>query len=342
MKYFKIILGSIIAIFTTTTFFEMAANEKGAALYGALTGYVIIMGLCIWLIYSAVNKRKVSQKRMNKNTLKKLREAKESGIISEKEYEEKRINIVSNQTTTPKKSKITLKKLKQLRSEGILTQEEYNEKITHLNENRFEENKSISQINKILIIIGKIVAIIVAVIFVIAAIIKILEIGKPTPFEDKEDADLPEKTNYTQKNAKQPYETNKTKFVYIVMDASLPTLKVDEIRAYADPFKDYNYFCDVQWNQQFYVTDVVEIKNYDLDEKYKLIDNARNNLRRQFSSMKINFFNDINRCPDVERREELRESDYAPKIKISKAYIYDSYSKAWENKELKNDIRSGI
>jgi len=68
MKVFKLVFGLILGIAAIVTILGMLGEEQGAGLGGALTGFVIIMAIAIWLIFSAI---KGFEKQSLKNTEKK-------------------------------------------------------------------------------------------------------------------------------------------------------------------------------------------------------------------------------------------------------------------------------
>ena len=81
MKVFKLVFGLILGIAAIVTILGMLGEEQGAGLGGALTGFVILMGIAIWLIFSAI---KGFEKQSLENTKK-------------EEYEELRMQDQSNQ-----------------------------------------------------------------------------------------------------------------------------------------------------------------------------------------------------------------------------------------------------
>lgn len=56
MKYIKIIAGAVLCIASIVTLSSMLGEEHGAGLGGALTGFILLMGIGIWLIYSGAKK----------------------------------------------------------------------------------------------------------------------------------------------------------------------------------------------------------------------------------------------------------------------------------------------
>lgn len=58
MQTVKIILGVILAIASINVIITMSAEEKGAGLAGAITGFLILASIAGWLIYSGTKKSK--------------------------------------------------------------------------------------------------------------------------------------------------------------------------------------------------------------------------------------------------------------------------------------------
>ena len=146
MKTIKVIIGIIIAFFSTKTIFEMYNEESGAGLFGAFSGYIIFMAIAIWLIYSgskdevtkvknvnlenAANSAKNYDK--NRTDIDNLKDLKEKGILTEEEYNQKANKIEAEKAEQKLKSSTEYKQLKSLLDSGILSQEEFGKKVVLL------------------------------------------------------------------------------------------------------------------------------------------------------------------------------------------------------------------
>jgi hypothetical protein len=136
MKTFKNIVAVVLILFGTITIIQMSSEESGSGFFGAFTGYIVIIGLSIWLLYSA-NKKKQSPKdfkvlsndNYSKDNISSLRELREKDILTAKEYEEKleKIQMVEFEETLKKSDEYS--KLKSLHENGILSKSEFEEKI---------------------------------------------------------------------------------------------------------------------------------------------------------------------------------------------------------------------
>lgn len=116
MKTIKLISGIIIGFFSTTTIIEMFNEERGASLYGAITGYIILMIFSVWLVFSGSRESKSSNLKVNKNEKDSLVEQSKDKLLTH--------------------SKENLKKL---RDSNLLTQEEYDSKLSQITNKDFEE-----------------------------------------------------------------------------------------------------------------------------------------------------------------------------------------------------------
>lgn len=150
MKTIKVIIGIIIAFFSTKTIFEMYNEESGAGLFGAFSGYIIFMAIAIWLIYSgskdevtkvknvnlenAANSAKNYDK--NRTDIDNLKDLKEKGILTEEEYNQKANKIESEKKEENLKNSQEYKQLKSLFDNGVLTKEEFESKIKRLSTNK--------------------------------------------------------------------------------------------------------------------------------------------------------------------------------------------------------------
>lgn len=156
MKTVKVIIGLVVGFFATTTMFQMFFEESGAGLYGAVTGYVIIMTICIWLVYSgSKNKEVMVQETVNKQEsdniykqITNLKHLRDEGILTEEEYSQKQETISKSNLDNELKNSDDYKKLKELYESGILTKEEFNEKtetlrlkLANLRQKQKEEEK---------------------------------------------------------------------------------------------------------------------------------------------------------------------------------------------------------
>ena len=56
MRILKIIVGAILGIASLATVIQVAGEESGAGLFGALIGFILLGGLSVWLIYSGLKK----------------------------------------------------------------------------------------------------------------------------------------------------------------------------------------------------------------------------------------------------------------------------------------------
>lgn len=137
MKTVKVIIGLVVGFFATTTMFQMFSEESGAGLYGAVTGYVIIMAICIWLVYSGSKNKEVMVqetviKQESDNTHKQienLKHLRDQNILTKEEFDfkVKTINIAKEERLL--KQTVEYKKLQELFDNGILSQAEFKDKV---------------------------------------------------------------------------------------------------------------------------------------------------------------------------------------------------------------------
>jgi hypothetical protein len=141
LKTAKVIIGLVVGFFATITMFQMFFEETGAGLYGALSGYAVIIAICIWLVYSGAkddSKTKVLQKEKNKVTNPNydkslaLKQLKDKGILTEQEYEEKLKKLVEDDLEKSLEGYNEYKQLKSLYNDGILTKDEFESKVEYL------------------------------------------------------------------------------------------------------------------------------------------------------------------------------------------------------------------
>lgn len=157
MKNFKIIFSVLLFLFGTITIFQIAQNEHGAGLFGAFTGYAIVIGIAAGLMYSALKKptnnisKEYEREEFNKSNndniynlehqknqrqRQNLKNLKEKGFFSDNEYNEKKKLLEKKEKENLEKKLITeiertteYKNLTQLLEGEILTQEEFDNKL---------------------------------------------------------------------------------------------------------------------------------------------------------------------------------------------------------------------
>lgn len=137
MKTVKVIIGLVVGFFATTTMFQMFFEESGAGLFGAVTGYVIIMTICIWLVYSGLKSKNVMVqetviKQESGNTHKQienLKDLRDQNILTKEEFDFKVKTINNAKEERALKQTDEYKKLLELLDNGILSQAEFKDKV---------------------------------------------------------------------------------------------------------------------------------------------------------------------------------------------------------------------
>lgn len=142
MRSLKKLIAIILIVFGTYTVVQMSTEEHGAGLSGAFTGYFIIIGIAIWLIYSANKSRKNKQhpsqtnlliandyKNSPNNNREILFNLKKKGIISEDEFNNKFNQVMESELQLELEKAEDYQQLKKLLNSNILTKEEFEKKI---------------------------------------------------------------------------------------------------------------------------------------------------------------------------------------------------------------------
>lgn len=196
MKTIKVIIGIIIAFFSTKTIFEMYNEESGAGLFGAFSGYIILMAIAIWLIYSGSKDEITKVKNVNlendtnsvknydknRTDIANLKDLKEKGILTEEEFKSKVEKIEAEKTEQNLKNSTEYKQLKSLFESGVLTKEEFESKIIKLkpelpnlnlnsessNENKGNLKKEISTKDGILLLLSEPIVVIIMIVILVS------------------------------------------------------------------------------------------------------------------------------------------------------------------------------
>jgi len=156
MKILKIVIGIILAIASISVMAEMANEESGAGLGGAITGFLIIGGLAAWLIYSglSVEKTVIKQNPFKKETIinpnndglqqlkENLQRLKESDIITIEEYNSKLKQINEKDFNERVKNTSEYLQLKNLYDKGFFDKTEFENKIEIIKNSLKEKDRS--------------------------------------------------------------------------------------------------------------------------------------------------------------------------------------------------------
>lgn len=136
-------------------------------------------------------------------------------------------------------------------------------------------------------------------------------------------------------------KNNLKKFVYVLIKIKTPKLDMYEFEGVYTVDENINRHEEIpartiystKWEESDYSTEILEIDDYNEDEKYRMLDNAENNisLQHNLSSSDMNFRLEIDaRCKDNAERERLKENK--SQITNSKVYVFDSYAEASQHK----------
>lgn len=135
--------------------------------------------------------------------------------------------------------------------------------------------------------------------------------------------------------------TENKRYVYILTTARIPKLKVSEIGGYmdfsTDTYKPTQYYYLVEWMESIYTTDIVEIANYNEDEKYKLLDKVDIDVNSKISYSNMNFQAELSlKCNDYREREKLSNENKAT-ITGKEIFDFSSYAEASVHRKSKTE-----
>jgi ABC-type nickel/cobalt efflux system permease component RcnA len=63
MKTIKILVGIVFAIAAVNVLITMANKEQGTGLAGAMSGFLILAGVSVWLLYSGIKSKTKTKKK---------------------------------------------------------------------------------------------------------------------------------------------------------------------------------------------------------------------------------------------------------------------------------------
>ena len=85
------------------------------------------------------------------------------------------------------------------------------------------------------------------------------------------------------------------------------------------------------WEEHVYSTDIIEIENYNEDERYRLLDQTENKRRANFSFQDTHYQISLDtEYKDSNKRIKLKENK--SQITNSQVYVFDSYAEASQHK----------
>jgi len=131
-------------------------------------------------------------------------------------------------------------------------------------------------------------------------------------------------------------ETNSTiynnikskKFVYVKLVVSKPVLKGSK-----SDFHEVPNMCYVDYEENIFTTDIIEIDEYNEDIKYRLIDNAEKQIINKNSYINQNLYGDAVVEYGYKAAEHIKNSNYQLKIIENDVFVFDSYAEASKNRK---------
>lgn len=146
----RILVGTIIGLTITTTFFVWNSDKFNKTMRLILTVFAIFPPLQ-WLIIFFVLIFKSIESYNSDNSIKNLKDLKNKGLISENEFNQKIEKIIYEKNEVKIKQSVEYKKLKSLHDSGLLTEVEFNHKIKLLkNIINFNTEKEFNNDNKLI------------------------------------------------------------------------------------------------------------------------------------------------------------------------------------------------
>lgn len=143
------------------------------------------------------------------------------------------------------------------------------------------------------------------------------------PIESKvENTEIPETNSTFYDNVKSK------KFVYIELKISKPVLKGNK-----SDFYDIPNICYVDYEENIFTTDIIELDEYNEDIKYRIIDNAEKQIRNQNSYINQNLYADAVVEYGYDAAESVKNSNHKLKVLNTEVFVFDSYAEASKNRK---------
>jgi uncharacterized membrane protein len=282
-----------------------------------------------------------------------LLELKEKGIITNEEFNSKVETIEKQKTEFNIKNSIEYKQLKSLLDSGILTKEEFENKVKLISNISCKEIDE-KEINDIVNSVNETYLAEIeekpkpedkssTPIYIFSILFFVLLLGGIVFYSDKYNETSVDSTysepmviDTTAMPIEQISEPIKIrKFVYVVMEVEKPNLNVYTpiARINSMGYSDISEpIYTTEYLKETYSTDIVEIEDYNEDEKYRFIDDAKGKMRSQLIRYDdVNNMNMFVKCKDERKREEFKKE--SSKIIDAQIYEFESYAEASINKQ---------
>ena len=276
---------------------------------------------------------------------------KEKGIITEEEFNTKVEKIEIQKIEYDIKDSIEYKQLKSLLDRDILTKEEFDSKID-LIKNTPIKKVNIEELERLQNYVDNIklplkedskkessnyiyVYLILFFVVIVSVVLTISHFNENNAAQSYDSPPAIAEDTTALNNYNYQESIKNKKFVYIVMKVEKPNLDVFQPMSYINSVGLYEIpdpIYSINYEKETYSTEITEIENYNLDEKYKAMDNAKNKMYSQLEMYdSSNYINTSNKCKDEAKREEFKK--ISSKIVDTQIYEFDSYSEASIHKE---------
>lgn len=282
----------------------------------------------IIIIYNKSLQNQTTESNLN-NAAESLAKLNQKGILSDEEYD---IKIKEVKKNILKKSPEYIQ-LKNLLDSNILTQDEFQNKLALIKKDiklnkipkvsfgKDNAEKSEDSSNKVNIFFF------ICVVIVTIALYMIYNNNQKTNTTTPIMIPTPETTDIQYSN--ETSVTKNKKFVYTKITLSVPEFIVVRLDL------NYNFSYSVRWKDIVFLSDVIEVQDYNEDEKYKLLDQVERRLSLKIDSYNINYrLSVMNDCKDEYRQKEFLENK--TQIKDRQVLTFDSYSEASIQRQNEN------
>ncbi|RTY83381.1 SHOCT domain-containing protein [Flavobacterium sp. ZB4P23] len=285
-----------------------------------------------------------------------LQELKDSGIITEEEYKTKVEKIDGQKTELAILNSKEYNQLKSLLDSNILTKEEFESKVEILKHSNIKseilekvlpptfnpvefdslesENKSSTVKTYFLSFLALIALYLLIYLFINSNNYSNENIdSQPTAIDSTYINNSYQNTTYVE-----PLKIKK--FVYVVMKIEKPSLDVYEPKGFINSvgfYETLDPMYSINYEKETYSTDIIEVNDYNIDEKYKVLDDAKNKMYSQLKFVDDAFSTNLwVKCKDDSKKEEFK--GIRSKITDSQIFDFDSYSEASIHKQDNLDI----
>ncbi|WP_432221832.1 SHOCT domain-containing protein [Flavobacterium sp. TMP13] len=333
-------VGLVIGLVTASSFYVWNSDNFTKIQKNTLLVFVLFpplqwVSILVILLYNNLNKQKpvVVNTETNINSgLKILNDLKQKGIITEEEYASKINKVEIERSEQNFKNTLEYKQLESLLLSGILTKEEFENKIKILQEKFSYKDIRVKKVTVNKKESSAKIYLFSFVFFIILISLIILNSNNTASYSPPAKI-VNTAPQYIEPKKQEPIKIKK--FVYVIMEVEKPSVKSIDKLSFDNALgilRTTETIYYLIYDKELYTTDIIELEDYNEDEKYKILDSAKDKTNLQLAMYNNNFDVELSiKNDNYLLKEEFKKRPF--RIINTQIYEFDSYSEASIQKE---------